>query len=101
MSDARQRFLCDAVAAVNGNKLFITVSKVNDGIEFESGRGDVKYGSPRREWTPELIKQEIARAFGAKSVEIIDLPEQAAAAGRGGITLPRLRRPKSGFSPHV
>ena len=82
MSQARHEFLCDAVAAVRGDKLFITVTKVNDGIEFESGCGDVKYGSPRREWTPELIKHEIARAFGARSVEIFPPPEQSAATGR-------------------
>ena len=101
MSETHQKFLCDAVAAVNDDKLFITVSKVNDGIEFETGRGDVKYGSPRRQWTPELIKHEIAQAFGAKSVEIIDLPENAAAAGRGATTPSRPRRPKSPFSPPV
>ena len=82
MPEARQIFLCDAVAAVNNDKLFITVTKVNDGIEFETGRGDVKYGSPRREWTPALIKHEIATAFGARSVEIFPPPEQAAADGR-------------------
>lgn len=84
MSEARQKFLCDAVAAVNGDRLFITVFKVNDGIEFESGRGDMKYGSPRREWTPELIRHEIAQAFGARSVEIIQPPDPSAAAGRSG-----------------
>src|ERR1019366_1154041 len=84
MSEARQKFLCDAIAVVNSDKLFITVFKVNDGIEFESGRGDLKYGSPRREWTPELIKHEIAQAFGARSVEILQVPEQAASAERCG-----------------
>ena len=79
MSGTRQIFLCDAVAAVKDDKLYITVSKINDGVEFETGRGDVKYGSPRREWTPELIKYEIARAFGARSVEICPLPGQGAA----------------------
>ena len=53
MSEARPKFLCDAVAAVNDNKLFITVFQVNDGIEFSSGRGETKHGSPRRQWTPD------------------------------------------------
>jgi hypothetical protein len=88
MSGTRQIFLCDAVAAVKDDKLFITVSKINDGVEFETGRGDVKYGSPRREWTPELIKYEIARAFGARSVEICPLPGQGAAVERCEATTP-------------
>ena len=88
MSGMRQSFLCDAVAAVQDDKLFITVSKINDGVEFETGRGDVKYGSPRREWTLELIKYEIARAFGAQSVEICPLPGQAAAVERCEATTP-------------
>lgn len=88
MSGTRQIFLCDAVAAVKDDKLFITVSKRNDGVEFETGRGDVKYGSPRREWTPELIKYEIARAFGARSVEICPLPGQGAAVERFEATTP-------------
>jgi len=88
MSGTRQIFLCDAVAAVQDDKLFITVSKINDGVEFETGRGDVKYGSPRREWTPELIKYEIARAFGARSVEICPLPGQGAAVERCEATTP-------------
>ena len=37
MSGMRQSFLCDAVAAVQDDKLFITVSKINDGVEFETG----------------------------------------------------------------
>lgn len=88
MSEVRQKFVCDAVAAVNDDKLFITVTKVNDGIEFDTGRGDVKYGSPRRRWTPELIKYEIARAFGARSVEIFPLPGQATAGERCEATTP-------------
>lgn len=88
MSEVRQKFVCDAVAAVNDDKLFITVTKVNDGIEFETGRGDVKYGSPRRRWTPELIKYEIARAFGARSVESFPLPGQATAGERCEATTP-------------
>ena len=88
MSGTRQIFLCDAVAAVKDDKLYITVSKINDGVEFETGRGDVKYGSPRREWTPELIKYEIARAFGARSVEICPLPGQGAAVERCEATTP-------------
>ncbi len=75
MSEANQRFLCDAVAAVNDNKLFITVYRVNDGIEFASGRGDTKHGSPRKQWTEDLIKREIALVYGAKSVEILPAAE--------------------------
>jgi len=75
MSEARQKFLCDAVAAVNDNKLFITVFRVNDGIEFSSGRGETKHGSPRRQWTPDIIKREIAVAYGAENVEIVQPPE--------------------------
>jgi hypothetical protein len=71
MSEARQKFLCDAVAAVNDNKLFITVFQVNDGIEFSSGRGETKHGSPRRQWTTDLIRREIAFAYGAQKVEIV------------------------------
>ena len=89
MSEARQIFLCDAVAGVNNDTLFITVFKVNDGIEFASGRGDVKYGSPRRAWTPGLIKHEIAQAFGARSVEISGFPEQSVSATRCGSMPPR------------
>jgi hypothetical protein len=88
MSGTRQIFLCDAVAAVKDDKLYITVSKINDGVEFETGRGDVKYGSPRREWTPELIKYEIARAFGARSVEICPLLGQGAVVERFEATTP-------------
>jgi hypothetical protein len=76
MSGARQQFLCDAVAAVNDNKLFITVFRVNDGIEFSSGRGETKHGSPRRQWTPDIIKREIAFAYGAQTVEILQPSEQ-------------------------
>ena len=75
MSEPHQKFLCDAVAAVNDNKLFITVFQVNDGIEFSSGRGDTKHGSPRRQWTPEILKREIALVYGAKTVEILPPPE--------------------------
>jgi hypothetical protein len=82
MSETPQKFLCDAVVSVNNDTLFITVSRVNDGLEFETGRGEVKYGSPRREWTAELIKHEIARAFGARSVEISNLPDPAVARPR-------------------
>jgi hypothetical protein len=74
MSEAHQRFLCDAVAAVNDNKLFITVFRVNDGIEFSSGRGETKRGSPRRQWTPDLIKHEIAMVYGAQTVEFVNPP---------------------------
>jgi hypothetical protein len=71
MSEARQKFICDAVAAVNDNKLFITVFQVNDGIEFSSGRGETKHGSPRRQWTIDLIRREIEFVYGAQKVEIV------------------------------
>lgn len=77
MSGAQQKYLCDAVASVKNETLFITVFRVNDGMEFESGHGDVKYASPRLGWTRELLKYEIGHAFGARSVEIVGLPEQA------------------------
>jgi hypothetical protein len=60
---------------VNDNKLFITVFRVNDGIEFSSGRGETKHGSPRRQWTPDIIKREIAFAYGAQTVEILQPSE--------------------------
>ena len=82
MSETRQRFLCDAVATVGGQKLFVTVYRVNDGIEFESGRGDLKHGSPRRQWTPEIIKHEIAVVYGARSVEFLKEPEPADSSKR-------------------
>ena len=75
MSGVRRTFLCDAVAAVNNNKLFITVFQVNDGIEFSSGRGETKHGSPRRQWTPDIIKREIAFAYGAQTVETLQPSE--------------------------
>jgi hypothetical protein len=71
MSEAHQKYLCDAVAAVNDSKLFITVYRVNDGIDFASGHGETKHGSPRRHWTPDLIKREIAMVYGAKTVELV------------------------------
>ncbi|MCW3473204.1 hypothetical protein [Limobrevibacterium gyesilva] len=72
MSETRQKFLCDAVAIAEPNtKLFITVYKVGDGIEFSSGRGETKHGSPRRHWTNDNIKQEIALIYGAKTVELV------------------------------
>ena len=71
MSEAHQKYLCDAVAAINDSKLFITVYRVNDGIDFASGRGETKHGSPRRHWTPDLIKREIAMVYGAKTVELV------------------------------
>jgi hypothetical protein len=76
VSEGRQQFLCDAVAAVNDRKLFITVFRVNDGIEFSSGRGETKHGSPQRQWTPDIIKREIAFAYGAQTVEIVQPSEQ-------------------------
>lgn len=89
MSDTRQKYLCDAIAVVNAERLFITVCQVNDGIEFESGRGEVKYGSPRRVWTPALIRHEIAKAFGAQAVQITNMGEPAVAALRDGDSNPR------------
>ena len=47
MSETRQKFLCEAVATtVDGAKLFITVYQVGSGIEFTSGTGSMKYGTP-------------------------------------------------------
>jgi len=77
MSGAHQKYLCDAVASVRNETLFITVFRVNDGMEFESGHGDIKYASPRLGWTRELLKYEIGHAFGARTVEIVGLAEQA------------------------
>ena len=72
MSETRQKFLCDAVATSEADKkLFITVYQVGDGIEFCSGRGEPKMGTPRRVWTPEIIKREIAAAYRASAVELI------------------------------
>ena len=82
MSEAQQKYLCDAVAAVNDSKLFITVYRVNDGIDFASGRGETKPGSPRRHWTPDLIKREIAMVYGAKTVELLQPPEQPVGSSR-------------------
>lgn len=71
MSGTQPKFLCDAIAIADSNKkLFITVFQVGDGIEFSSGRGETKHGSPRNRWTNDNIKQEIAIAFGAKTVEL-------------------------------
>lgn len=77
MSGAHQKYLCDAVASLKNETLFITVFRVNDGMEFESGHGDIKYASPRLGWTRELLQYEIAHAFGARTVEIVGLAEQA------------------------
>lgn len=72
MSETRQKFLCDAVAVAGANeKLFITVYQVGGGIEFSSGRGEVKYGSPRLHWTNDNIKREIALVYGAQTVELV------------------------------
>lgn len=71
MSVTQPKFLCDAIAVADADKkLFITVFQVGDGIEFSSGRGETKHGSPRHRWTNDNIRQEIALAFGAKSVEL-------------------------------
>src|ERR1700736_1603710 len=96
MSEARQKFLCDAVAAVNDNKLFITVFRVNDGIEFSSGRGETKHGSPRRQWTPDIIKREIAFAYGAETVEILQPSEQPVGSALNG-SRRQSRKPDSEF----
>jgi len=77
MYGVRQKYLCDAVASVKNETLFITVFRVNDGIEFESGHGHIKYASPRLGRTRELLKCEIGHAFGARTVEIVGLAEQA------------------------
>ena len=87
MAKMVQKFLCDAVATANDNKLFITVFQVNDGIEFSSGRGETKHGSPRRQWTPDIIKREIAFAYGAQTVDIVQPSERPV-----GSTLNRSRR---------
>lgn len=72
MSEIRPKFLCDAVAVAEADtKLFITVYQVGDGIEFTSGRGETKHGSPRRHWTNDNIKREIALIYGAKTVELM------------------------------
>jgi hypothetical protein len=82
---------------VSNNKLFITVFQVNDGIEFSSGRGETKHGSPRRQWTPDIIKSEIAFAYRAQTVEILRpsehpvgsaLAARRRSAGRGICGLP-------------
>ena len=78
MSETRQKFLCDAIAVAEADrKLFITVYQVGDGIEFSSGRGITKQGSPRRHWTNDTLKYEIAFAYGAKQVELV-FPDPAA-----------------------
>ena len=84
MTEPHQKYLCDAIAAVNDNRLYISVYRVGDGIEFESGRGPIKYGSPRREWTIDLIKREIATVYGARSVEIVQEPEHSVSAALAG-----------------
>ena len=71
MSETREKFLCDAVAVSGGQKLFITVSQIGDGIEFCSGRGDPKMATPRRRWNGDLLRREIALAYGARTVELI------------------------------
>jgi len=77
MSETRQKFLCEAVATTNdGGKLFITVYQVGSGIEFSSGTGSMKYGTPRKSWTDNHIKQELAFVYDAKTVEIMH-PEPA------------------------
>jgi hypothetical protein len=82
MAEAQRKYLCDAVAAVDDQKLFVTVYRVNDGIDFQSGRGEMKHGSPHRQWTPEIIKHEIALVYGASKVEISRPPEPQADSAR-------------------
>ena len=78
MSETRQKFLCEAVATTrDGGKLFITVYQVGSGIEFTSGTGSMKYGTPRRSWTDNIIRQELTLVYGAKTVEIMH-PEPTA-----------------------
>ncbi len=78
MSETRQKFLCEAVATTSdGGKLFITIYQVGSGIEFTSGTGSMKYGTPRRSWTDNHIRQELALVYAAKTVEIMH-PEPAA-----------------------
>lgn len=77
MSESRQKFLCEAVATTSdGGKLFITVYQVGSGIEFSSGTGSMKYGTPRRLWNDNYIKQELTVVYDAKTVEIMH-PEPA------------------------
>ena len=78
MSETRQKFLCEAVATTgDGGKLFITVYQVGSGIEFTSGTGTMKYGTPRLSWNDSNIAQELAFVYSAKTVEIMH-PEPAA-----------------------
>ena len=84
MSETREKFLCDAVAMTGGQKLFITVSQIGDGIEFCSGRGDPKMATPRRQWNDDLIRREIALAYGARTVELIH-PQPIAGKRRMGL----------------
>ena len=66
------KYICDVIATTPPNeKLFISVFKVGDGINFVSGKGETKYGSPRRHWTARLLKYEIGLAFGAEQVQIV------------------------------
>jgi len=72
MTTEIQKHLCDAVAVTSQKEtLYIGVYKVGDGIDFISGRGETKHGSPRRHWTVNFIKHEIAVAFDAPQVELI------------------------------
>ena len=83
MSDTREKFLCDAVAMSAGRKLFITVSQIGDGIEFCSGRGEPKMATPRRQWNDDLLKREIALAYGARTVELIHPQPHSGKRGAG------------------
>lgn len=83
MSETREKFLCDAVAVSADRKLFITVSQIGDGIEFCSGRGEPKMATPRRLWNDDLLKREIALAYGARSVELIHPHQNSRKRGTG------------------
>ena len=75
MDSITPQYLCDAVATVDGNaQLYISVFKIADGMDFVSGRGEIKHGSPRRHWSAQLLKYEIGMAYGAKQVQIV-LPD--------------------------
>jgi len=66
------KHLCDAVATVDANtRLYISVFRIEDGMDFVSGRGEIKHGSPRRHWSARLLKYEIGMAYGADQVQIV------------------------------
>ena len=72
MDTITPQYLCDAVAIVDANtRFYISVFKVEDGMDFVSGRGEIKHGSPRRHWSAQLLKYEIGMASGAEQVRIV------------------------------